>query len=635
MKDKIQQKRKRDDETTSSTGRSKLSKPRTTPAEWLKPLKATTNPAIQTNKRETTPTAPAPWLSETTTRRPHWPRQQPSQRQLYTTAAAAETTSTAPAPRLSETTTKGPLGHRQQSSQRLLNNTAAAAETTSEAPAPWLSETTMRRPPGPRQQANKLVKPSSKVSTTAAAPTPTVNLQTIMKKLKQTTIPVQPVQRNIPDRTEPEKIEMPPPPPPAMMVLTPPMVTGKPLPKPPPTVKENTPSIEVELTHKSPSLNTPQLVETSLCSNPPHPPPTTPHSWPSPGSTPPSLPSHYTPPPQPSSPANCRNQPSPTMKPSLPQSLRAKPPPIPSTRTSPPPPSSPGTCRSPPLSNTPTMPSFPPPTMSSSLPSQRKYLKKKSIMDYMNRKTSSLGPTTTPSLPPSTSPPPSQYHPLSMKVQASSGENSENSCEKKNIPNIPIFEAADARGCSNKLGCTNDAAGKVNQKEDDIGNVSDAMKKNTNKNDDKVNKTEEYDTKEDTNEKVNTKNIKTNVKKEYKVNKTINKNKNESPRPVLKSITKNKKDKKPAKKLEVNVKKISEFFMLKNDREDFSKIKNPAPKPAKQESNESPEPLSEVRMGGGGGRKLLGEKILKTEGTTSLNLSSGKKGGLSLDRCKQ
>ena len=162
------------------------------------------------------------------------------------------------------------------------------------------------------------------------------------------------------------------------------------------------------------------------------------------------------------------------------------------------------------------------------------------------------------------------------------------------------------------------------------------MKNKTDKNDDKSNKTEEYDHKEDNNEKVNTMNIKTNVKKEYKMNKTIIKTKNETPRPGLKSIVKNKKDKKPAKKLEVNVKKISEFFLLKNDREESSSIKtpeNPALKPAKQECNENPEPLSDVRMGGGGGRKLLGEKILNNEGTISLNLPSGKKGGLPLARC--
>ena len=155
-----------------------------------------------------------------------------------------------------------------------------------------------------------------------------------------------------------------------------------------------------------------------------------------------------------------------------------------------------------------------------------------------------------------------------------------------------------------------DAAGKV-EKEDDIGKKSEAIgdvieneEVNTDKN----------DKKEDKNEKENNKKLKLTVK-ENKTTKTINKMKNETPRSRLKSIDKSDKmNKKHAKQLGVNVRKISEFLLLNKGRENFEKPEKPAVKPAKQEDEEKLEPLSDNRMGGGGGGKLLVEKTFTING---------------------
>ena len=66
--------------------------------------------------------------------------------------------------------------------------------------------------------------------------------------------------------------------------------------------------------------------------------------------------------------------------------------------------------------------------------------------------------------------------------------------------------------------------------------------------------------------------------------------KNETPRSRLKSI--DKKNKKHAKPLGVNVRKISEFLLLNKDRENFEKPEKPAVKPTKQEDEVKLEPLS-------------------------------------------
>ena len=172
-----------------------------------------------------------------------------------------------------------------------------------------------------------------------------------------------------------------------------------------------------------------------------------------------------------------------------------------------------------------------------------------------------------------------QLHPLSKKNPASSGVVSENTREYLNTMNN---ESADARSSSSTPGYMNDAAGKK-KKEDDIRNESNAM-------DDKIEKeeviTDTNDEKEDKTKKVDDKKLKLTVKVN-KTTSTINKMKNETPRSRLKSIDKSdKKNKKHAKQLGVNVRKISEFLLLNKGREDFEKLENPAIKPAKQDNKE-------------------------------------------------
>ena len=154
-------------------------------------------------------------------------------------------------------------------------------------------------------------------------------------------------------------------------------------------------------------------------------------------------------------------------------------------------------------------------------------------------------------------------------------------------------ESADARSSSSTPGYMNDAAGKK-KKEDDIRNESNAM-------DDKIEKeeviTDTNDDKDDKTKKVDDKKLKSTVKVN-KTTSTINKMKNETPRSRLKS--KDKSDKKQAKQLGVNVRKISEFLLLNKGRENFEKPEKPAVKPAKQENEDKLEPLSDNRMGGGG-----------------------------------
>ena len=169
------------------------------------------------------------------------------------------------------------------------------------------------------------------------------------------------------------------------------------------------------------------------------------------------------------------------------------------------------------------------------------------------------------------------------------------------------IESADARSSNSTSGYMNDAAGKK-KKEDDIKNESNAMN-------DKIEKeeviTDKIDDKEDKTKKVDDKKLKSNVKVN-KMTSKINKMKNETPRSRLKS--KDKSDKKQAKQLGVNVRKISEFLLLNKGREDFVKHDKPAIKPAKQENKEKIETLSDIRMGGGGGRKLLVEKTFTDDG---------------------
>ena len=108
-----------------------------------------------------------------------------------------------------------------------------------------------------------------------------------------------------------------------------------------------------------------------------------------------------------------------------------------------------------------------------------------------------------------------------------------------------------------------------------------------------------------------TKTIKMNVKDD-KMNKTVNNKKNEMPRPNLKSIGKRKTKPETAKPLDVDkFRKLTEFWLPSPDREKkkTSNFKTPAPEPAKQDfkQNITLQARPDVRMGGGGGGKLMSE----------------------------
>ena len=95
------------------------------------------------------------------------------------------------------------------------------------------------------------------------------------------------------------------------------------------------------------------------------------------------------------------------------------------------------------------------------------------------------------------------------------------------------------------------------------------------------------------------------TKQENKKNKNTIKVKKEPLKPELKSKMKSKDKTKPAKPIEVNNRKITEFLLLDQDRgktSTFSKTQNLVVKPAKQESKTqlSSNTLSDYRRGGGG-----------------------------------
>ena len=78
----------------------------------------------------------------------------------------------------------------------------------------------------------------------------------------------------------------------------------------------------------------------------------------------------------------------------------------------------------------------------------------------------------------------------------------------------------------------------------------------------------------------------------------------------LKSIVKRKIKPETAKPLEVNkFRKLTEFWLPSPDREKTSQFKTPASEPAKQEFKQkiTLQAQLDVRMGGGGGGKLMGD----------------------------
>ena len=128
------------------------------------------------------------------------------------------------------------------------------------------------------------------------------------------------------------------------------------------------------------------------------------------------------------------------------------------------------------------------------------------------------------------------------------------------------------------------AAGKP-KNEDDIKNKCYSIDDKTEKIEDKEIDTKIKDDNDDKSDKEDDKTIKP-IKKENKKNKNTIKVKKEPLKPELKSKMKSKDKTKPAKPIEVNIRKITEFLLLDQDRgktSTFSKTQNLVVKPAKQE----------------------------------------------------
>ena len=175
--------------------------------------------------------------------------------------------------------------------------------------------------------------------------------------------------------------------------------------------------------------------------------------------------------------------------------------------------------------------------------------------------------------------------------------------------NLPA-EAADARATIRSLSDRNDAAAKY-KKEDDIRNkcvtITNDIENKGNKNieqdtiENKIdydeNKTDYDENKIDYDENKKIKVTKIEDKTTRK-NKNIYKTKEESPRPDLNSITKNKSKNKTAKPSVVNVRKITEFILLKKDETPkYKNTQKPAEQTAKQDSLQIG-PQSDNRKGG-------------------------------------
>ena len=155
--------------------------------------------------------------------------------------------------------------------------------------------------------------------------------------------------------------------------------------------------------------------------------------------------------------------------------------------------------------------------------------------------------------------------------------------------------SADARKSFSHGAAQTDAAG-PDPKEDDIRNKQTAT---IVKSEDMNAKKTEHAVKENKKKTNEDKTIKVN-KKEVKKNKTINMNKIGTPRTDPKSITKNK-NKTGA--VNVNIRKITEFLSISQDRgTSLTLLKpNPASKPAKQEKLQlDSSSLSDSRKVGGG-----------------------------------